>query len=184
MESIMLIFVSGGVRSGKSSVAENLAIQCLSPRGRLLYVACGQRTDKEMDKRIFYHHQRRLQSGYQWITVEQFLDIGTVPVKQNDTILIDCVTTLLAGEFFREDKPSYKAKERIVEGIIDLAQKAGTVVVVSNELSHEIPFPGLTADYMKTLGLIHQQLVEKSDTAILVEHGISVVKKGKILCAE
>lgn len=180
----MLIFISGGVRSGKSAVAENMAIRALHADGRLLYVACGQRIDKEMDSRIFHHQERRRNSGYRWTTVEQPVDIESIPFKAGDTVLIDCVTTLLAGEFFREDKPSSEAGKRITEGIFCIEKKVRAVVVVSNELSFEYPVPGLTADYMETLGLIHQRLAEKSDAAVLVEHGISIVKKGEMLCVE
>lgn len=180
----MLIFISGGVRSGKSSMAENLAVRFFHPSGRLLYVACGQQTDREMDHRILLHQERRLKSGYQWETVEQSADIEEVQVDSNDTVLIDCVTTLLAGEYFRTDKPSFQAEARIVDGIAAIHEKARTVVVVSNELSFEAPLTQLTGEYMKTLGQIHQRLVEKSDIAFLAEHGISVVKKGEQSCVE
>ncbi|OLN23657.1 hypothetical protein BTO30_03555 [Domibacillus antri] len=180
----MLIFISGGVRSGKSGVAEQLAARFAHLEGRLVYAACGSRTDAEMDERIFYHRARRENSGHSWTTVEQSVDIAHINVHPNDTVLIDCVTTLLAGEYFREDKPAFEAGSRIVDGILDLAKRAGTVIAVSNELSFETPSTELTADYMKTLGFIHQKIVKESDAAILVEHGIPVIKKGVVTCVE
>lgn len=176
----MMIFLSGGVRSGKSGVAEKLAIRHLHPDGRLLYVACGSRTDLEMDERIWHHQQRRAASGHSWITIEKPIDVAAIDVKASDTVLIDCITTLLAGEYFREDKPVAEADERIVQGVLKLVQQTHAVVVVSNELAFEAPASELTADYMKKLGVIHQRLVGKSDKAILVEHGISIIKKGGV----
>ncbi len=179
----MLIFISGGVRSGKSGISEQIAIRHIHPEGRLLYVACGSRTDAEMDERIFHHRKRRANSGYTWSTIEQSVDIGDIPIEPNDTVLIDCVTTLLAGEYFREDKAAFEAGVRITDGILNIHKRAKTVVVVSNELSYETPATDLTADYMKMLGMIHQKIVKESDLAVLVEHGIPVVKKGVVTCA-
>lgn len=180
----MIMFLSGGVRSGKSSTAEKWAVQSRKQGGRLLYVACGQRTDEEMDERIWHHQKRRTTSGHRWVTVEKPLDIGEIKAEKADTLLIDCVTTLLAGEYFREDMRADHAGERIVQDILTLAEKAHSVVIVSNELSFEAPASELTAHYMKILGDIHQQLVQASDRAVLVEHGIPVVKKGVMECGE
>ena len=179
----MMIFLSGGVRSGKSSVAEKLAMRCRQRGGRLLYIACGSRTDREMDERIGHHQQRRAASGHSWTTIEKSVDVAAIGVEDSDTLLIDCVTTLLAGEYFRKDKPAFKADERIIKDILMLAKQAHAVVAVSNELSFEVPASELTEVYMKKLGLIHQRLVQESDAAILVEHGIPIVKKGVISCA-
>ncbi|WP_046174739.1 bifunctional adenosylcobinamide kinase/adenosylcobinamide-phosphate guanylyltransferase [Domibacillus indicus] len=178
----MLIFLSGGVRSGKSSLAEKLAAHHQSPGGRLIYIACGQHTDREMDERIEHHKQRRAESGHHWITAERPVEVASVDVKASDTILIDCVTTLLAGEYFRKDKPASGAASRIIEDILMLAGRAHAVVAVSNELSFEAPAGELTADYTRKLGAIHQRLVQESSTAILVEHGIPIIKKGGIEC--
>jgi adenosylcobinamide kinase/adenosylcobinamide-phosphate guanylyltransferase len=182
MEKQMLIFISGGVRSGKSSISEQIAIRYLHPEGRLLYIACGSRTDTEMDERIFHHRERRANSGYTWLTIEQSVDIADIYIEPNDTVLIDCVTTLLAGEYFRKDKRAFEAGARIADGILDIHKRAKTVVVVSNELSFETPATDLTADYMKMLGRIHQKVVKESNLAALVEHGIPVVKKGVMTC--
>ncbi|OES45155.1 bifunctional adenosylcobinamide kinase/adenosylcobinamide-phosphate guanylyltransferase [Domibacillus iocasae] len=178
----MLIFISGGVRSGKSGVAEKVAMRDLYPDGRLLYVACGSRTDAEMDERIWHHQQRRASSGCSWTTIEKHVDIAEIDVKASDTLLIDCVTTLLANEYFRDDKPAAEAGGRITKGIVKLAKQTHTVVVVSNELSFEEPASKLTSDYMKKLGFIHQRLVQESSVAILVEHGIPIIKKGGVQC--
>ncbi|MCP3762209.1 bifunctional adenosylcobinamide kinase/adenosylcobinamide-phosphate guanylyltransferase [Domibacillus sp. A3M-37] len=180
----MMIFISGGVRSGKSSVAEKLAIRYRHSNGRLVYVACGSRTDREMDERIGHHQQRRTASGCSWTTIEKSIDVAAIGVEASDTLLIDCVTTLLAGEYFREDKAAFDADERITKDILTLAKQAHAVIVVSNELSFDMPASELTANYMKKLGLIHQRLVQESDAAVLVEHGLPIVKKGVISCGE
>lgn len=180
----MIVFITGGVRSGKSSLAEKLAMQLACEESRLVYAACGQRTDSEMKERIRHHQDRRANSGAGWTTVEQSVDLGRIETAPSDILLVDCITTLLAGEFFREDKPASEADERIVSDLLLLAGRTHAVVLVSNELSFE-PMPGeLTAQYAKKLGMVHQRLVQECEIAILVEHGIPIVKKGGILCAE
>ncbi|WP_050181809.1 bifunctional adenosylcobinamide kinase/adenosylcobinamide-phosphate guanylyltransferase [Domibacillus robiginosus] len=180
----MIIFITGGVRSGKSGLAEELAMQQTYKDGRLVYIACGRRTDSEMDARIGHHQERRARSGATWITVEQSVDLGQIHTTASDILLIDCVTTLLAGEFFREDKPSCGADERVVRDLLALAGRVRAVILVSNELSFEPMSGSMTVQYAKKLGLIHQRLVQECEIAILVEHGIPVVKKGRISCVE
>lgn len=176
----MMIFITGGVRSGKSGLAEKLAMRFACKEGRLIYVACGQRTDEEMDARIRHHRERRKTFGYKWNTVEKNVDLAEIKVKPSDTLLIDCVTTLLASEFFREDKPGDQADERIVRDLLTLAQQVQAVIIVSNELSFEPIHHESTMAYANKLGVIHQRLVHACRTAILVEHGIPVIKKGGI----
>jgi adenosylcobinamide kinase/adenosylcobinamide-phosphate guanylyltransferase len=53
-----LILLLGGARSGKSTLAEQLA-QELAPDGRVLYVATAQAGDDEMRERIVAHRSRR-----------------------------------------------------------------------------------------------------------------------------
>ncbi|WP_232696512.1 bifunctional adenosylcobinamide kinase/adenosylcobinamide-phosphate guanylyltransferase [Brevibacillus daliensis] len=65
-----LILVMGGVRSGKSSFAEQLT----SAQGdeKLLYIATGQAWDDEMRERIRLHQNRRKEK---WLTLEEAEDL-------------------------------------------------------------------------------------------------------------
>src|SRR5947207_15991618 len=101
-----LIFISGGVRSGKSSLAEKLAIKIASEEGgRLHYIATGVTFDKEMKERIKKHQQDRKTAKYQWIITEQSTNIGAIADRFNsrDILLLDCVTTLLNNELFSSE---------------------------------------------------------------------------------
>src|SRR5699024_824012 len=61
-----LIFISGGVRSGKSAYAEKLIREHGS--SERLYLASGQKGDAEMDERIHKHRRDRQFDG--WTTIE------------------------------------------------------------------------------------------------------------------
>ena len=70
-----LTFISGGVRSGKSSYAEKLLVnEAQKNGGRLVYIASGVATDSEMQARIERHKSDR--STHSWTTIEQPVELG------------------------------------------------------------------------------------------------------------
>jgi adenosylcobinamide kinase / adenosylcobinamide-phosphate guanylyltransferase len=182
-----LIFITGGVRSGKSSFAEKKAEQIANEIGGALhYLATGVPSDGEMQERINKHQRDREVGKYYWKTVEEPVQIGQLAGTFNnrDIILLDCVTTLLNNELFsseREwDQPYIDVvRESIVKGIAAIKNRAGATIVVSNEVLYE-PLQGnhLVFIYGRLLGQIHQQLVNEADQAFLVESGIPIVMKG------
>src|SRR5437764_1193433 len=68
----VLTLVVGGVRSGKSRFAEQLA--AASPM--VTYLATAQAGDAEMAQRIALHQQRRSRHGPGWHTVEEPWDVA------------------------------------------------------------------------------------------------------------
>ncbi|OIK14153.1 hypothetical protein BIV60_12305 [Bacillus sp. MUM 116] len=182
-----LIFITGGVRSGKSSFAERKGLELAAETGgNLIYFATGVPSDVEMEERISKHQQDRAAGKYQWKTVEQSSDIGlrAVEFTKRDTILLDCVTTLLNNELFATETSwdnSFleSVKERIFNGITKIKEQSKTMIVVSNEVVYEpIHEKELVIIYGRLLGHIHRQLVKDADEAYLVEAGIPIMMKG------
>jgi len=180
-----LIFISGGVRSGKSSFAEKLAKQALSENGgQLYYLATGVPFDQEIKQRIDKHQHDRASGN--WLTIEQSVNIGQAAklFTGQDIVLLDCVTTLLNNELFLscgrwDERFLQKVKESIVTGIQKISERVKTMIVVSNEVLNEpIAETELNFTYSRLLGHIHQQLVKAADQAYLVEAGISIMMKG------
>ncbi|WP_036117336.1 bifunctional adenosylcobinamide kinase/adenosylcobinamide-phosphate guanylyltransferase, partial [Lysinibacillus sphaericus] len=66
-----LIFITGGVRSGKSHFAEKAAMQQYQAQfntaKRLIYLASGLAVDREMEKRIHRHQADRQAQPIQWL---------------------------------------------------------------------------------------------------------------------
>ncbi|MED3646772.1 bifunctional adenosylcobinamide kinase/adenosylcobinamide-phosphate guanylyltransferase [Halalkalibacterium halodurans] len=187
----MFVFISGAVRSGKSSYAEARAIESISKQsgGQLYYVATSTVADHEMASRIKHHQQQREQAGVPWNVIEAQVDIGSLAANfdERDIVLIDCLTTLLNNELFRTlDAKEYslaKEKERTVAKLsqeLDLFLHGNwTTLLVSNEVGDDIPYEDeYTLAYQHALSLLHQKLVREGDEAVLVEHGIPLVKKG------
>jgi adenosylcobinamide kinase/adenosylcobinamide-phosphate guanylyltransferase len=185
--SSSLIFITGGVRSGKSSFAERMAVEIASDTGgQLIYLATGVPSDSEMRERIAKHQRDREGGKFGWKTVERSIQIGEIAADFNDEdiILLDCVTTLLNNELFSseqtwDDTLLAKAKESILTGITDIKNRAKTLIVVSNEVFQESFLENeLVFTYGKLLGQIHQHLIKEADHAFLIEVGIPREMKG------
>ena len=187
MAAASLIFISGGVRSGKSSFAEKIAVELAKENGgQLNYLATGVASDLEMRERIRKHQSDREAAKFHWRTIEQSQNIGEMADLFNieDIILIDCVTTLLNNELFSSNQQwdeSFLAnvKETIITGINKIRDRANVLIVVSNEVFNEsMTENNLVFSYGRILGKIHQQLVKEADEAFLVEAGIAINMKG------
>lgn len=178
-----LVFISGGVRSGKTAFAENWL--GTHATGRLVYVATGRPVDGEMQDRIRHHRRDRAARLESWETIERSSDFpGILPmIREGDGVLIDCMTTWLANEMYEgieSGQPCHRRQgclEKKVDALLgalsEMTEKASAVVVVSNEVLDE-PLPA-TADiraYSEMLGRIHQQLVSMADLAYEMDSGI------------
>jgi len=183
-----IIFISGGVRSGKSSFAEKRAAKSAQEiNGRLHYIAAGQNSDAEMAERILRHQKDRNESGLTWKTWEQpvgLTDLSGVFSKK-DVVLLDCLTTLLNNEFFmideqwKNDDFQQMVMKSILEGIKQISAQCYQFIIVSNEVLSEVYGDNeLTFIYGKMLGQLHQEIVAKAQKAYLVEAGIPLLMKG------
>ncbi|CAH0344995.1 bifunctional adenosylcobinamide kinase/adenosylcobinamide-phosphate guanylyltransferase [Bacillus sp. CECT 9360] len=193
MAQSSLVFVSGGVRSGKSSFAEQLAINLANHQnGTLYYIACGRPGDPEMQERIAQHKSDRENGAGNWITLEYPVAIeAAVPLlDSNSIVLLDCLTTLLNNEMFPSasnmdewEDPAFLAslRKRLLDAIKEISKHAASLIVVSNEVLHApVIAKGVNQTYSKMIGSLHQEMVAMSDTAYLMEAGCAVLMKGEV----
>lgn len=189
-----LIFITGGVRSGKSHFAEKAAVAQYQNEPlrekRLVYVASGVATDEEMEKRIKRHQEDRLAQVVSWETIEAPYQIDEAFSKlvAGDIVLWDCVTTWLTNAFYEgfdtgkpcvEKSGCLESKLRLMkEAVETLLEKKVTLFVVSNELFDEPPYKSDEVElYRETLGKLHQWFVSVANDAYEMNYGI--VKKWK-----
>jgi adenosylcobinamide kinase / adenosylcobinamide-phosphate guanylyltransferase len=186
-----IIFITGGVRSGKSRFAEKIAIERWqsSGSGQLHYIAAMQPSDSEMEKRISRHQEDRRQSGGHWKTWEQPVSIGKLAsnFKCDDIVLLDCLTTWLNNElFFVEDKwqgEEFQAAllEQMCQEILAISGQVHTLIIVSNEVLNEpIGDNVFVIRYRRLLGKLHQVIVEGAHQSFLVEAGLPILMKGEV----
>lgn len=189
-----LIFITGGVRSGKSHFAEQAAIDQFYNESlrekRLVYIASGVTTDSEMRKRIVRHREDRRAQEVPWLTMEApyHIEIALNELDDGDIVLWDCVTTWLTNAFyegFETGMPCVKKsgcleeKLRIMkEAVQRLLDKKVTLFVVSNELFDEPPYESKEVElYRQMLGELHQWFVFVANEAYEIDYGI--VRKWK-----
>ncbi|BCB03895.1 bifunctional adenosylcobinamide kinase/adenosylcobinamide-phosphate guanylyltransferase [Bacillus sp. KH172YL63] len=177
-----IIFISGGVRSGKSSLAEKIAASKRQPGQPLIYLACGIDTDPEMRRRIQKHQHDRQLSDESWQTIECSGSLHEVvdSIPPDSIVLLDCVTTLLTNIMFAPDgKNGEEAYVDICQSIKMLMHKVRILVVVSNELFSDFPPEHKDVlSFLKILGSIHRSIVGLSTISIDMSAGIPDVKKG------
>ncbi|WP_342545087.1 bifunctional adenosylcobinamide kinase/adenosylcobinamide-phosphate guanylyltransferase [Lysinibacillus sp. FSL W7-1291] len=189
-----LIFITGGVRSGKSHFAEQAAMQQyqtqFSTAKRLIYLASGLAVDREMEKRIHRHQADRQAQPIQWLTVEAPYAIAEVfeTLQDGDVVLWDCVTTWLTNAFYEGYDSGTPCVQRpgclenklqiVKQAIQSLLKKNMTFFVVSNELFDEPPYNSDEVElYRRTLGQFHQWFVAMAQEAYEMNDGI--VKRWK-----
>ncbi|PLS15014.1 cobinamide kinase [Bacillus sp. M6-12] len=185
-----MIFISGGVRSGKSTYAEKIAVKLANQtEGSLHYIACGRASDEEMALRISHHRAGRENSIPAWTTWEQSTSIHHLASRfdQQSFVLLDCLTTLLNNELFSSKEEKWNEKsfqdevvKTITIGLEEIAAHCNCLLIVSNEVLNAPLLDGVSFVYGRILGKLHQWAVDKSDFAILVETGQAIIKKGEI----
>jgi len=187
MEAANMIFITGGVRSGKSSYAEALAERLSEPQNqqKLHYIACGVASDPEMSARIQKHQQKRAEAAIEWATWEQPYRLHEIAnqFSSKDILVLDCLTTLINNYLFQlQMTDENEVISRVLQDINHLSAVCGPFIIVSNEVFQGMPHSdSLTLTYQRMLGMIHQHIVEKADHAYLIESGIPLSKKGAIL---
>lgn len=182
----MIIFISGGARSGKSHFAEKLALSLHKkvPSSHLVYLATSKKSDKEMERRIAMH---RAQRGKEWEVDEVPVEVGRsiLRARRGDVVLLDCLTIWLSNMLFDETPSKREELVAVVEEWMTIARKKGlTLLIVSNDLNEEPSSQYKTVrSYVYVLEFLHQYIVKQSDVAVQVRAGIPKYWKGKgVLC--
>lgn len=122
-----IILITGGQRSGKSTYAEQLALQLSN---NPLYVATSRIWDKEHEERIRRHQQQR---GEEWTTIEEEKALGSLEVAGR-VVLIDCVTLWATNFFFDLDSNVADSLEALKQEFEVFTKQNATFIFVTNEI--------------------------------------------------
>ena len=177
----MTALIVGGSKSGKSSLAQEMAVS-LAGDGPLYYLATMVPRDGEDRARIARHLEDR--AGLGFVTVEQGKNLPGCLARANreGTFLLDSVTALLTNEFFPPEKnyaPDYTAGQRVGDDILSLARQVRHLVVVADDLFRDAArYDGTTESYRQALGGILCRLAEEAELVVEMTMGNPVVHKG------
>jgi adenosylcobinamide kinase/adenosylcobinamide-phosphate guanylyltransferase len=158
------ILVTGGARSGKSVLAERLA---LGFGDAAVYIATAEAGDAEMAARIAAHRARR---GGGWRTVEAPRDLvgALADTDGGPPRLVDCLTLwlsnlMLAGTDWRGEAGALVAA---------IGRQASPLVIVTNEVGAGIvPENPLARAYRDAAGELNQAVAAAVDEVYLTVSG-------------
>jgi adenosylcobinamide kinase / adenosylcobinamide-phosphate guanylyltransferase len=172
-----LTLVLGGVRSGKS----RYALQLASRMQRVIFLATAElREDEEMQHKIQRHRAERPQH---WTTIEESLNLAAAieSVSNCDLLLIDCLT-LFAGKLLEVHGENLTAIAAAVDAVCDaLSAAVCPVVLVSNEVgSGVVPSFEAGRRYRDLLGEINQRVASIADHVVLMVAGLPLTLKGSL----
>lgn len=176
----MTVFISGGAKCGKSSLAQGLSVT-LAKGGKHYYVATMISTGEEDNERIRRHIADRDGLGFE--TIECFKNIMSV-ADTDGTYLVDSVTSLIQNSLFPVEKNYEMDLNRANRCADELIQFAGTVrhaVFVSDYIYSDADrYSESTEMYRKTLADIDRRLAKVCDAVIEVSAGQFVIHKGEL----
>lgn len=188
-----LIYITGGARSGKSTMAVRMAEKA---GGRTAFLATAEPLDSEMSERIRIHKSGRPAA---WVTLELSAYrnvsgiISELADKKCRVVIIDCLTLWISSLLGRraEKRGEFTGRE-YAQTVKEVTQEMsanikafrnfhGTVIMVSNETGMGIvPANQLARVFRDICGKTNQYAAEISDKAFFMVSGMPVVLKSQL----
>jgi adenosylcobinamide kinase/adenosylcobinamide-phosphate guanylyltransferase len=176
-----IILVTGGSRSGKSTFAEKL----LEDKDDVLYIATAIVTDKEMEKRVENHRNRR---NPKWGTYEGYKALDKAFENGNYRyIMLECIGTMVTNLMFEQqynfdnmsqqeiDELTTKIKSEVEKMIFAVKQKDKELIIVTNEVGWSLVSEyKLGRIFSDILGHLNQLIASLSDEVYLVACGLPI----------
>jgi len=174
----MLIYITGGARSGKSRYAQALA-QRLGQR--VVFVATATPSDADLERRIERHRRERPKH---WRTLENPKELSRVFSdidRRTEVLLLDCLTLYVSG-CLMQGVPESRIGAQVEKFCKAAAASRTATLVVSNEVgSGLVPTTDLGSKFRDYLGRANLIAARYATHAYLMVAGIPIVLKGEIL---
>lgn len=170
----MKTLLLGGVRSGKSQLAEDMAA---ASGLAVCYIATAVAGDAEMRARIDTHQARR---PTRWNNIEEPLCLAGVLREQaraDTCLLVDCLSLWVTNLLLDADPNRIDAEIEALLAV--LPECPGQLIFVSTESNlGVVPLGELSRRYCDRLGLLHQDVARRCDRVILTVAGLPHYLKG------
>lgn len=167
--------ILGGARSGKSRLAEQLAV---GSGLQVTYIATSQPSDAEMSERISQHRQRR---PAHWALVEEPLALAAVLCREaaaDRCLLVDCLTLWLTNLLLCGDPQRLDTEREAL--LACLESLPGRLILVSNETGlGVVPLGELSRRYVDEAGWLHQALAQRCERVLFCVAGLPLAIKGQ-----
>ena len=170
----MIVLVTGGSGSGKSTWAEKLVASL--PNENRVYIATMRVYDDESVKRVERHRAQRADKGF--CTIEREKDLASADIAEGSVVLLEDLVNLMANEMFDGGDVS-----RIVPALNILAKKCRHLIMVTNDIfSDGIEYAESTQEYIRQLAQINNAAAQMADCVVEVVYSIPVCVKGELPC--
>ncbi len=180
----MVVLITGGVKNGKSMLAQRLARFWgeNTADGRLFYLATMSPADDEDRARIQKHREDRAGWGFETLEAAQSF-AGILPLlRATDTLLLDSVTAFLANVMFGGDRTG-EPVVTVVNHITAVCAICENVLIVSDDIFADAAlYPAEVETYRACLGQIQRQLAEIADAVVeCTAGGLNLLKGAAVL---
>lgn len=172
------ILITGGVRSGKSRYAVDLALSYPAPR---IFLATAEAFDHGMQERIAKHQEERKGN---FLTVEEPVHLAAkiqgLEVRPA-VIVVDCLTVWINNLLYHFAENEKEIRKEIQDLIQAIEQSPFPIIFVTNEVGLGlIPDNALSRRYIDELGNLNQSLASRCEEVIFMVSGIPMPVKGGI----
>ncbi|EXF55840.1 MULTISPECIES: bifunctional adenosylcobinamide kinase/adenosylcobinamide-phosphate guanylyltransferase [Acinetobacter] len=169
----MLQLILGGARSGKSRLAEKIALESGL---NVIYIATAQPLDEEMQERILHHQESRPR---EWQVIEEPLYLSEKLQEidaQNQLILIDCLT-LWMSNLLLQDAPELQMSQ-CQKLLTILPNLKSEIILVSNETGlGVVPMGNISRKFIDESGRLHQQIGQIAQKVVFCVAGFPIILK-------
>ena len=177
----MTVFISGGAKCGKSSLAQDLTV-ALSGGGKHYYVATLIPTGVEDQERIRLHLLDREGMGFETVEASRNVMETLETADRSGAFLVDSVTSLMQNALFPPEKNyelDLEGAKRCSEELVEFAGTVRHAVFVSDYIYSDAErYSESTEQYRKCLADADRRLATVCDTVLEVSAGQIIVHKG------
>ena len=172
----MMHLVTGASASGKSAYAEDLLV--LAKSAEKYYIATMRPWGAEGAARVKKHRAMREGKGFQ--TIEAFHTLDALHLPGTGSLMLECMSNLLANEQFELGGTDEEILDRIQQGIQNLKEQTEDLIIVTNEIfSDGCRYDAETFRYIRLLGNLNIRMAEEADAVTEVVYGIPIRRKGE-----
>lgn len=166
-----IILITGGQRSGKSSYAQQMALQLTE---NPVYLATSRIWDEEYRQRILRHQHDR---GPQWTNIEEEKRLSRHNLSER-VVVIDCITLWSTNFFFDNHSDIDKSLLEIKEEFDRFTAQSATFIFVTNELGMGgVSENEIQRHFTDMQGWTNQYIASKADEVIFMVSGIPLIVK-------
>ena len=177
----MIIFICGGSKSGKSSLAQDIS-KAMANGNPLYYIATMIPFDEEDREKIRLHIEDRAGMGFETVECGRNLLSVVNITDTNGTFMLDSITALLTNEMygnFDENGVDKESAHRVIKDIKQFADSVNNLVIVSDYIFSDAESYDLDTQLFRSfLAHINNKTAALADVVVEMSFGNITVHKG------